>query len=136
MSSPLITMLGEKYGYPTIDESNFDQFIADNECVCLFLTEEPNRFPESNDVAVVLPELATAFAGEFVPAVVSRDYEKKLQRRYDFRVWPALVFLRNGKYLGTLTRILDWSDYKVEIPKILASEPKREPGVGIPVVSV
>jgi len=134
MRSPLIERLITELGYPLLDEANIEAFVADQEVV-LFCTEDPKRFPESNDVAVVLPELEAAFPGRFVPAVVDASIERKIQNQYGFKVWPALVFLRDGQYLGTITKIQDWAVYQHEIASILASEPSRAPGVGVPVAS-
>ena len=134
MRSPLIERLITERGYPLIDADSLDAFVAGKDVV-LFCTEDPKRFPESNDVAVVLPELEAAFPGRFQPAVVDASIERDIQSRYGFKVWPALVFLRDGKYLGTITKIRDWSVYQHEITAILASEPSRAPGVGVPVAA-
>lgn len=135
MTFPLIDRLTEELGYPLLNADNYDSFLSEHETVALFFTENPSRFPETLDLAVVLPELEQAFKGQFKPAVIDTSCEKQLQKNFDFKVWPALVFLRNGKYLGTLTRILDWSDYMQEIPQILEATPSRNPGLGIPVVT-
>lgn len=134
MSSPLINRLIEELGYPHLDQSNFEAFIKSAPYSVLFLTEEPTRFPESSDVAVILPELVNSFP-ELTPAVVSREYEKTLQGRYNFSVWPALVFLKEGRYLATITKVQNWDVYSAEIRSILALEPRRDPGIGIPVVA-
>ncbi|MGB0663215.1 MAG: hypothetical protein ACPGMR_05440 [Pontibacterium sp.] len=134
MSSPLIERLTEELQYPLLDQENFDDFIKNAPFSVLFFTEAPKRFPESNDVAVILPELVKHFS-QLTPAVISRDHEKKLQGRYNFNVWPALVFLKEGRYLATITKVQDWDVYMAEIGSILALEPKRDPGIGIPVVS-
>lgn len=134
MSSPLINRLIDELGYPLLDSSNFDEFISSAPFSVLFFTEQAKRFPESNDVAVILPELIKAFP-QLSPAVISTDYEKTLQGRYNFNVWPALVFLKEGRYLAAITKVQDWDVYMAEINSILALEPKRDPGIGIPVVS-
>lgn len=135
MSSVLLERLSHELHYPFVDASNLSQFLQQNVCSVLFFTEEPSRFPETNDVAVVLPELVKAFQGQFKPALVARSDEKKLQSLYGFQSWPALVFLRGQNYLGAITGIQDWSVYLTEIKTILASEPSRPPAIGIPVVS-
>lgn len=135
MSSALIERLQREFQYPTVDASNLNEFLKANACSVLFFTEEPSRFPESNDVAVVLPELVKAFQGQFTPAIVARSDEKKLQSLYGFQSWPALVFLRGQSYLGTITGIQDWMVYLTDIKRILASEPSRPPAIGIAVVS-
>lgn len=135
MSSPLIERLQREFSYPTVDASSLNDFLKQNTCTVLFFTEEPSRFPESNDVAVVLPELVKAFQGKFTPAIVERSDEKKLQSLYGFQSWPALVFLRGQNYLGTITGIQDWGVYLDEINTILTAQASRPPAIGIPVVS-
>lgn len=134
MPSPLINRLIDELDYPLLDKSNFEQFVQQSPYSVLLLTEKPKRFPESDDVAVILPELIKQFP-QLSPAVISQDYEKTLQGRYNFNVWPALVFLKEGRYLSAITKVQDWDAYIDAIRNILALEPKRDPGIGIPVVS-
>lgn len=95
MSSPLVERLAQELGYPLLDTNGLDDFLDSQECSVPFFTEDPKRrHPESNDIAVVLPELVKAFDGRFTPAVIDRGAEKKFQALYGFKVWPALVFLR------------------------------------------
>ncbi|HBR98806.1 MAG TPA: hydrogenase-1 expression HyaE [Gammaproteobacteria bacterium] len=134
MNHPLIDRLIDEFHYPLVDADNHDSILRDA-TVCLFFSGDPKRYPEATDVAVVLPELAAAFEGQFTPAVVSRDVERQWQTEYGFNQWPALVFLRNGQYLGAICKIRDWADYKDDIPAILAHHGKRSPGIGIPVTT-
>ena len=60
MNSPLINRLIDELGYPLLDDDNFEGFIEQTPISVLFLTEDPKRFPESLDVAVILPELLCA----------------------------------------------------------------------------
>jgi len=131
--APLIDRLVTELAYPLVDTDNLDEIASSTECLVLFFTEDPKRFPETNDVAVVLPELVKAFP-RLTPAVVARGDEKILQNRYGFTSWPALVFLRRGGYLGVITGIQDWQVYLQRITRLLDSEPTRPPTLGIPVV--
>ncbi len=133
-ATPLIDRLTEELNYPMLDLSNIDAFLADNDFSVLFFTEDIKRFPETNDVAVVLPELLSVFP-DLKPAVISRSDEKKLQSLYGFRAWPALVFMRGEQYLDAITGIQDWSEYLSQIKTILTSEPSRPLSIGVPVVS-
>ncbi|MGD8498403.1 MAG: hypothetical protein PVG82_05825, partial [Chromatiales bacterium] len=92
---------------------------------------------DATDVAVVLPELVRAFEGRLRPGVVTDVFGdgKKLMRHYGFREYPALVFVRGGEYIGTITRIQDWADYLDQISGLLVAPPRRAPGFDIPVVS-
>lgn len=132
--SPLIDRLSQELNYPILGLDNIDAFLATHDHSVLFFTEDIKRFPETNDVAVVLPELMSIFPG-IVPAIINRNDEKKLQSLYGFRSWPALVFMRNEQYLDAITGIQDWSDYLNQIKNILTSEPSRPLSIGVPVVS-
>ena len=135
MSSPLIDRLVKELDYAQLDTDNFDTFVRAHEHSVLFCSSDPKSFPESNDVAVILPELIAAFSQRLVPAVVARSFENTLQRRYGFKAWPALVFLRRSDYLGAICRVQNWSDYCDQINTLLAAQTRRPPSVGIPVVT-
>lgn len=134
MTAPLIDRLNDELNYPLLNLGNIDDFLSQNTLSVLFFTNDTNRFPESLDVAVVLPELIALFP-DITPAVIARDDEIKLQSLYGFRSWPALVFMKGNEYLGVITGIQDWGDYLKEIPTILNSEPSRPHSIGIPVVT-
>ena len=61
MPSPLIDALTTRHGFATVNESTVDAFLKANaECV-LFFAGDPERLVESDDVAVILPELLKKF---------------------------------------------------------------------------
>jgi hydrogenase-1 operon protein HyaE len=127
MTSPLIAQLQTRHGYPLLDADSYDHFVYGNETVVLFFCNNPLHFPESNDVAVILPELIKAFSGRLQAAVIGRPIERELQARFRFTSWPSLVFLRNGEYLGAISGIKDWQEYRQEIERILAATPSEPP---------
>lgn len=135
MNHPLIQRLIDEYDYPVIGLEEHDGFVTDPVAGVLFFAGEPKKYGETVDVAVVLPELVSAFGGRLRPAVVAREAEKELQLKYGFREWPSLVFVREGGWLGTISRIRNWQEYIEEITGILRAEPRRPPGFKIPVVS-
>lgn len=134
MTHPLIQRLIEEYGYPEITAENHDEFVARQGNTVLFFAGDPRTVRDATDVAVVLPELVAAFEGKLIPGVVSAADERALQRKYAFTAWPALVFFRDGGYLGVITRIQDWSDYLKDIATLLQGETRRPPAFKIPVV--
>lgn len=135
MLSPLIQKLHDDYAYPCIDEENLDSFLAEHEQVLLFFSEDPQQFPESNDVAVVLPELMKVYADRLVVGVVSLSSQRRLQTRFGFSTWPSLVFLRNAQYLGVISQIQNWDDYLMQFERILSAPTPHIPVFKIPVVS-
>ncbi len=131
MPSPLIENMIKEYNYPVLDMDNIDEFVkSQNECV-LFFTENPTRFPESDDVCMILPELIKEYGHRFSAAVIDQSAQRKLQGRYNFSEWPSLVFLREGKFLGVISRVQDWNDYILKINTLLTSEATAAPGIGV-----
>lgn len=135
MTHPLIKRLIDEYDYPAIGLEEHEAFVASPDTGVLFFAGEPKKFGETVDVAVVLPELIAAFEGRLRPAVIAKEAEKTLQLKYGFREWPSLVFVRDGGWLGTISRIRNWQDYLEEIGDILQAEARRPPGFKIPVVT-
>jgi len=124
----LIDQLHTRHGLPLLDADSYDHFVYGNETVVLFFCNDPVQFPESHDVAVILPELLKAFSGRLHAALIAKPIERELQARFRFTGWPSLVFLRNGEYLGVITGIRDWQDYVQETARLLASTPSQPPG--------
>lgn len=127
MYSPLIQNMIEKYDYPLVTEASLDDFFQTSEYCVLFFTEDAKSFPESNDVAVVLPELMQAFSNRIKVGVVSRESERPLHARFRFSGYPSLVFFKNGGYLDVISKIHNWSEYTEEVARILDLEVSDPP---------
>ena len=132
MFSPLVQNMIDKYGYPVLAEETLDKFIRDEGEVVLFFTEAMKPLPETDDVAMILPELVKAFNNQLKVAVIEKFTHRNLQLRYGFTSWPTLVFLRDGNYLGAISRVQDWQVYLADIQRILASEPSPPPAYQLP----
>ncbi len=134
MRHALIQHLLDYHDYPEITLATHEEFISQPGITVLFFAGDPKSVRDATDVAVVLPELINAFQGRLIPGVVAADSERALHRHYGFTAWPALVFLRDGGYLGAITRIQDWADYLRDISVLIESDVRRPPGFKIPVV--
>ncbi|WP_142848341.1 hydrogenase accessory protein [Telmatospirillum sp. J64-1] len=117
--SVLVRNLTTRHDMPLVDEAQADALAAGEGAVALFFPGNPQTNGESNDVAVILPELVAAFQGRFTAAVVAPDAEKALAARHGVFVMPNLVFLRRGQVLGTIPKIQDWNVYMTKISAIL-----------------
>jgi len=137
MSHPLIERLLTEPNYREVSLANHDEFVAEPGMNVLFFPGDASTVKDATDVAVVLPELVTAFDGQLRPGVVTDVFGdgKILKRQYGFAEYPALVFVRSGEYVGTITRIQDWGDYLDKISELFVAAPKRPPGFSIPVVT-
>lgn len=118
-------------GLAVLTADNFDFFVYGHDEVVLFFSNNPALFPESHDVAVILPELLKRFAGRLHAALIDTTIERELQARFRFTSWPSLVFLRRGEYLGTITGIQDWSGFCAEFERILALSPSEPPAFNL-----
>jgi len=132
MTTPLIEALTERHGFALVDEASLDGFLAANAHSLLFFPGDAERLVESNDVAVILPEILKVYRKTLAPALVAKASERQLQRRFRFNAFPSLVFMRGDGYLGVLSRVLDWADYMSEIPAILARDVSEPPPFKLP----
>lgn len=132
MFSPLLESVITRHGYPVLDDAAAAAHVAEQDFTILFFAGDADRLMESNDVAVIFPELVKAFGGVLSPVIVASEGERILQRKYRFSAFPSLVFLKRGEYLGAISRVRDWADYINEISEILAREPSEPPPFKLP----
>lgn len=117
--SKAIDRLTNDLGYPLLDATSYDGFVSEKGERVVFLTGDPVKNLETDDVAAILPELVQAFQHRFKPAVVDRAIEQSLRERYDVWPTPSLLFLRDGALIGAVPKVRDWPDYLSEIKSIL-----------------
>ncbi|WP_413205880.1 hydrogenase [Rhodospirillum sp. A1_3_36] len=120
MSSSLIDRLTDDLGWPRLDSlAALEAHLATPGDHCLFIPGDPVKNLETNDAAVVLPELVRAFQGRFDCAVIAPAIEEKARTQFDCWPTPSLIFLRNGTLLGSIPRVRDWADYLTRTSAIL-----------------
>lgn len=134
-AAPLVMRLVREFGAALVDEAGVADWTALPGDRVLLLAGDAVRFPEGQDVAAVLPELMKVFPGRFAVAVVPRDSEDAVARRYGSQRWPSLLFFRGGQYVTAIAGMQDWDIYLQGVAAALAMPPSRPPTVGIPVVS-
>lgn len=93
----------------------------------VLLTEDPQRNPEVLDACVILPEVLKPLADQVVRLVAGPEAAPALLQRFGVGRAPAVVFLRDGAYLGSINGIRDWSAYQYEIAKLLNGPPQPKP---------
>jgi hydrogenase-1 operon protein HyaE len=122
LPSPLVRALSERHGLPLVDETSIDAFLAQGGCALLLFAGDPKQRMESDDVAVVLPELLKAFAGRYRGAVVARAAEDRLKARFQVVMQPSLVVARGADTLDVITKIRDWAEYVARLSAALAPD--------------
>lgn len=134
----LVDRLTHDLGYPLLaDHAGLVAFAEHQANSVILLPANPLHYPETLDVAIVLPELMRIFRGRMQAAVAEANFARELAGKYSITEWPALLFLRHGTYLGSIARIRDWDVYLSKINALLSAPmPVKVPGIGIPVVGV
>jgi len=130
---PLIAQLFSKHRYAEVTPANFAAFTQAPGRALLLFIEDPGRFKETLDLAVIVPELVRAFPGRFTVGVLLPEAARELCVRYGFRRWPAFVMLADGKYVGAVDGLRNWDEYLTEVARLLDAAPTRPPTLGIAV---
>lgn len=130
---PLLARLVEKTDAALLDLQTFDLWAGQPGAAMAVFVEDPERYKETLDLAVIVPELHASRRGRFRVALLPPEAARLVARRYGFAHWPALVLLRDGRYLGAIDGIRDWDVYLGELDRLLVAAPSRPPTVGIPV---
>jgi hydrogenase-1 operon protein HyaE len=132
-SYPLIAQLFATHGYTEVDAGNFDAFTQRAGHTLLLFTEDPVRFKETLDLAVIVPEIGRAFLGRYAVGVLLPEAARAFHPRYGFRRWPAFVLLKDGRYVGAVDGLRNWDEYVEEVARLLEAPPTRPPTIGIAV---
>jgi hydrogenase-1 operon protein HyaE len=132
-SYPAIARLFSAHGYACLQAGDIDAFATPASHALLVFLEDPMRIKETLDLAVIAPELAHAFPGRFTVGVLLPEAARQAQARCGFHRWPALVVLKEGRYVGAIDGLRDWDVYLGQLEALLAAAPTRPPSVGIPV---
>lgn len=135
-SYPLIARLFTAHGCARLEADGVDAFVAEPGHALLVFLEDPMRIKETLDLAVIAPELVRAFPGRFRVGVLVPEASRQAQARFGFHRWPALVVLRDGRYVGAIDGLREWDVYRDQLTALLAAEPTRPPTVGIAVRGV
>lgn len=139
-SNPTLARLGEhfqrltaQHGCTMLDVDSFEEFVRQPGESLILFTEDPQKVPETWDIAVILPELLKGLARRPRAGLLAPEIARAVAPRYGIRLWPALLGMRNGAYLGVMEGLKDWSIYAARLPEMLAAPASRPPSVGIPV---
>lgn len=131
---PLLQRLVAETGATILDDAeSFDAWAARAGVAMVVFAEDPERYKETLDLAVVVPELHATAGRRFRVGLLPPAASRLLAPRYGFARWPAFVMLLGGKYLGAVDGIRDWEVYVGELNRLLAAAPTRPPTVGIAV---
>jgi hydrogenase-1 operon protein HyaE len=134
--SGLLDKLVAKHGIAEFNHESFQDFINESGSGVALLTEEPDIAPESWDMAVIFPELLAAIGAKLRTTIVRPESAKILQTRFGLTRLPALLFVRDGGYVGAIEGLRDWSEFASEFAEMLQKPISRAPSIGIAVTAI
>jgi hydrogenase-1 operon protein HyaE len=132
---PLLARLVAETGAAVLAADTFDAWAIEPGAAMVVFAEDPARYKETLDLAVIVPELHASRPRDFRVALLPPAVSRTLAPRYGFARWPAFVILRDGQYIGAVDGIREWSEYAALLDQLLAAAPSRPPTVGIPVIA-
>ena len=137
--SGLLDKLVSKHGVADLDSVGFQAFMdapgnAPNDAIVLF-TEEPDKVAESWDLAVIFPDLIKATGKKARLALLRPEVAGDFLGRFAIKRLPALLFLRDGAYVGVIEGLRDWNEFVSECNTMLQQPVSRIPGIGVAVTT-
>lgn len=131
----LLDKLVKRHGLADLNAAGLQAFMdAPGDGVALVL-DEPERVPESWDLAVIFPDLLNITDAKPRGAVLRPAAAKSIQAQFGIHRLPALLFLRDGGYVGVIQGLRDWNEYVVECRAMAQTPVSRPPSVGIAVMT-
>jgi hydrogenase-1 operon protein HyaE len=125
---PLVARLVDELGFPYLDAAG-EAAVASGDTL-LFLPAHGKAHLETPDIAVVLPELVGALgarAPQLTGAVAGPAAEKRMREELGGIALPAIVVLRDGRPIGSLSRMRDWDEFLERLSAVLATAPAPAP---------
>lgn len=117
--SPLERALANA-GWTQLLPDNVDVFLQMPGPAIMFFAGDPQKRPETNDLAVILPELQCSFGDEFrVGVVLAGDHEAELKSRFGVHYTPTLSLFSGGELQGHIPKLRDWSVYQRKLTEFL-----------------
>jgi hydrogenase-1 operon protein HyaE len=133
--SGLLDRLTQKHQLIDLDEAGFEAFLNGLGNSVVLLTEEPDKVPESWDLAVNFPSLLTRTATQPRAAISRPEHARSLLIRFGVQRMPALLFLRDGEYVGVIEGLRDWNELVGEYQAMLLKPVSRARSIGIAVTA-
>lgn len=130
---PLMQRLVQETSAAVLQTDDVAAWLQEPGLAMLVFAEDPERFKETLDIAIIVPELHAAAGRAFRVGLLPPVAARAVAPRYGFARWPAFVMLRDGQYLGAVDGVRDWDVYQAELQRLLVAAPSRPPSVGIPV---
>ena len=110
-----------------LTSGNLDEFINGGGERLIFFLDNPIKRREVVDLAVLIPDLSKLTGREVKSGFLREEFSKDLITKYAINFLPAILFLRNGGYLGVISGLKNWGEYQELISEIINLEVSNLP---------
>lgn len=131
----LLDQLVARHGVADLDAAGFQAFMEAPGNGVVLLTEEPDKVAESWDLAVIFPDLLAATSAKLRAGVLRPQPAGIAAGRFGVKRMPALLFLRDGAYVGVIEGLRDWNEFVAACMAMLQQPVSRVPAIGIAVTA-
>jgi len=117
-----------KQGFLEVESDTLDGVAAGTGMLVVLPLDNPAQRPEFFDLAVVLPEIVSRFGHDaFRAAFACPPASAAIAKRFGVLRHPALIFLREGRYIGAIEGLRDWQDYLQSFARMRTEAPRPAP---------
>lgn len=125
---PLFVRLWHELGFARVRPDNVEDFKKAPGLALLFLADDPVKFKETLDMAVIAPEICKMFDGTLSAwGFADPAQGRAIASSMGIHRLPSVVVLRFGESMGSIDGLKSWKEYETELVKILTApaEPKK-----------
>ena len=120
--SAILDALAAEPGCELVRAGTLDDFLSRHPRALVFLTGDIVQRPEGLDVAVVVRQMLSKYAGRLAVGLVDRRDEGALMPRLGVVVLPAVAYARDGTATEVVARMRDWPVFIQACERLLAPE--------------
>ena len=130
-AAPTLEHLRERLleqGFLELQNDALENVAAGGTMLVVLPLDNPAQRPEFFDLTVVLPEVLRQFEpGTFRAAFAGPPASATIAKRFGVLRHPALIFLREGRYVGSIEGLRDWQDYLQAFAGMRTAAPQPVP---------
>jgi len=119
MSQTLVDRFMTDCHIPVVSGSLREAFLGGEGVRVLFITGDTAKRPEAGDLTVVLREVLNEFPGRVQIAVADRGEEPLFRERFEIKVFPTMLFFRDGRPMAVIPGMKRWEEYLDVVRQLL-----------------
>lgn len=127
----LLDRLAQQNQLADLDAAGLASFLSAAGDGVLLLVEDPDKVPESWDLAVIFADLIAASGARPRLALLRPEQVGALPPRFGVKRLPALLFLRDNAYVGVIEGLREWGEFVGACRAMLQAPARRPPGIDI-----